>query len=307
MGSWIKIKNNNGNTIALKQLSGFDRYFDHKKLEDITPTLIFPQLSLTQRSLVYKTPHELLVSTIPNANPNSGWTTTTPSVSGVPGMQFVPGCYFAPSIASMRHYFDRLEATGSAVLTQPNSLKRMVSVMTPPEFNRYTANPVSTEPVSAPTDIDSDTYLGYFLDNDYNASPLVSVIDSYKLCDMYVLIDYKAVVKLIPVTAFNSEEILWYKVKAGMLLDYKILATVIEPGQELPTVQFPRTILFKSGKRFRWSYERNNVEWTTSLEEAIPQEDWPDIDETPVCALLDNVYSQLEEIFGPFPPEIVYE
>lgn len=290
MGKWIKLTNDDGYTVALKYIAGYDQFIDAAKPFQVWAPLVtlvgFGEPGTT-------TVIEGTKTTISSYN----YTTT----------------FLQPSDQSFKNYYNALDSAATEhSLRKPNSGKRLIYLTDPPSSNKPTEGPGS----------------GGFLYQEFGSlyglpAPRYRFIDAYTLLDVHILristiskiqtkisgvppgsVDPGTGLVIPPRDGVSS-------INASGFEGLLVLATVLEPGfnrlltssyNTAPRISFQA---FSTDAWEPWTYNESINVPVTSVTTPIPLIDVPPgtipiVDQNSVSEYLDSTYGQLEELFGPF-------
>lgn len=295
MGKWIKLSQEDGATVALKYISGYERFIDATVLKDSW-----------KQSLQTATPHGRYSVTSSNTNP-----------TGASGSSFTATAV-EPLVESFETYYNSVkEAAGNFTLRKPNSGNRVVYLEDPLQSNEvsnlselvfYLNDPLLYQPTSF--------------------TPQTKLIDAYELVDVYVL-KVSKVSSIItratgtfpedpgaiaPPTATPGN----VRIQASGYEGYAIAAVVVEPGDAygyaakrtvstaaaFDYVRAPRakTLVFSTHAWEPYEYDETFYAQpgVNTPPNDPPNPPVPVLDLSSVSASLDYIYDQLNDIFGPF-------
>lgn len=278
MGKWVKLVNNDGEAVALAIVSGFDRYLDHTFFED--NVIVQTGVTLGNTGNPSASVENIFSGSVaPSTNPAAAslW-----SSSGT-----VP---LIPTVASVRDYYSAMSSVSYAVLRKPNTLQRMISIPDPAGYNSF-IGPLVSNP----------------------ERPVFNVLDAYKLNNMAIHVSYSFSVRYERPLIDDVTYADYSRIGATGSWSVLIKTSIMDPGGELAlaantngvidaTTGRPlvKVLTFGTGITGTWNYTNNNGPVSSFIETLIPVGDRPNIVTSGASVILENVYNQLDTIFGPF-------
>jgi hypothetical protein len=289
MGKWVKLVDNSNATIGLSMISGFDRYHDANFFERNQIGELGAGVSVPSYVTNFENPPSLTDTIF------SGTTTPRPDLftpvnGGIAIWSVQTSIKPSVSLESARSYFSEMSSMDTAVLRKPNTLQRMISVPYPAGF-----------------------HLG--------RSSVLNIGDAYKLNSLSFSVNYNVTMQarrpVVDVTSDDQPIFANYLIiSASGEWSISFIASVILPGGEIailppqsansnlidPSLARPLFEIqsFMTTVPTLWSYSNSNGPLTSDVGVLIPAGSRPNINTYDASQVLDDVYNQLDTIFGPF-------